>query len=60
MFNRLINYLKEVRVEIRKVKWPTRREWINHTITVIVVTVVVALVLGLFDFLFTGILKNII
>lgn len=60
MFNKLKNYLSDVRAEMRKVKWPTRREWVNHTIMVIIVTVVVALVLSGFDLLFTGIIKNLI
>ncbi|MEK7503290.1 MAG: preprotein translocase subunit SecE [Patescibacteria group bacterium] len=60
MFNKLKNYLSDVRAEMRKVQWPTRKEWINHTIMVIVITVFVALVLSGFDLLFTGILKNLI
>jgi len=60
MFNKLKNYLSDVRAEMRKVQWPTRSEWINHTIMVVIVTVFVALVLSGFDLLFTGILKNLI
>lgn len=60
MINKLKNYLSDVRGEMRKVSWPTRKEWVGHTIMVIVVTVVLALILSGFDLLFTGILKNII
>lgn len=60
MFTKLINYFKDVRIEMRKVEWPTRSEWINHTITVIVVTIAVALVLSGFDLLFTRILKYLV
>lgn len=60
MFQKITNYLKEVRIEMRKVQWPSRKEWVNHTIMVIAVTVVVALILSGFDLLFTGILRNII
>lgn len=60
MFSKLTNYLKDVKLEMRKVDWPTRKEWIKHTIMVIVVTLVVAVVLSGFDLLFTGILRKLI
>ena len=60
MFQKLTNYLKDVKLEMRKVEWPTRKEWVRHTIMVIAVTLVVAVILSVFDLLFTGILKNIL
>ena len=60
MFNKLTNYLKDVKLEMRKVDWPTRKEWVRHTIMVIAVTLVVAVILSMFDLLFTGFLRNII
>lgn len=60
MLNKLKNYLKDVKLEMRKVEWPTRKEWVRHTIMVIVVTLVVAVILSAFDLLFTRILKTII
>ena len=60
MFNKLTNYLKDVKLEMRKVDWPTREEWVRHTIMVIAVTLVVAVILSMFDLLFTGFLRNII
>ena len=50
----IINFLGEVRSELAKVVWPTRKETIRYTATVIVFSVVVALLLGLADL---GILK---
>lgn len=60
MFNKLVSYFKDVRVEMRKVDWPTRKEWVRHTIMVIVVALVVAVILSGFDLIFTGVLRNII
>ena len=60
MFQKLTNYLKDVKLEMRKVDWPTRKEWVRHTIMVIAITLVVAVILSMFDLLFTGVLKNII
>jgi preprotein translocase subunit SecE len=46
-------FLKEVRQELGKVDWPTRRELISYTIVVLVtVTVLTAFVFGL-DSIFT-------
>ena len=56
----LTSYLKETRVELKHVHWPSRQATINFTIIVIGVTVVCAALLGLFDFIFTFILKTII
>ena len=50
--NRLTRYFKETWYEMKKVSWPTRREAINLTLMVIAVTVFLAVVLGLMDWLF--------
>jgi preprotein translocase SecE subunit len=49
----LINYLKHVRVELEHVAWPSTRTAIGHTLVVIVIALVVALWVGLLDYLFT-------
>ena len=53
-------FLKEVRQELRKVDWPTRRELATYT-TVVLVTVVVmtSLVFGL-DYVFQRAIFNVI
>ncbi len=51
------NYFKEVRIEMAKVKWPTRKETINYTIVVISVSLAVAAFLGTLDFVFTYLLN---
>ncbi|MGH9026093.1 MAG: preprotein translocase subunit SecE [Acidimicrobiia bacterium] len=44
-------YISEVRGELRKVAWPTRREVINSTLVVLIcVTVMTSLIFG-FDYL---------
>lgn len=58
MFERLTTFLKEARIELKKVTWPTREETIRYTMTVIVISVVVAFFLGGLDFIFQFILNN--
>lgn len=48
-----IEYIKAVRAELTHVSWPSRSQAILYTLLVIVISVVVAFVLGGFDFLFT-------
>jgi preprotein translocase subunit SecE len=60
MLNKITTYLKETRLEMRKVTWPTRQQTVRFTIIVIVVSVGVSLVLGGFDFIFHELIKRVI
>jgi len=53
-------FLREARIELKKVKWPTRKELLASTAVVIVLVLIVALFLGLVDFGLIKILKNIV
>ena len=57
MFNKLVTFLKEVSLEMKKVNWPTREETIKYTLIVIVASLAVAIFLGGFDFIFTTLLN---
>nr|WP_281271081.1 preprotein translocase subunit SecE [Orbus hercynius] len=53
-----ITFAKESRMEVRKVVWPTRKETIQTTLLIAVITIVVGLCLwGLDTFFFWGISK---
>ena len=52
--------LKEARVELRKVVWPTRVETGQTTAIVIVVVLIVALILWALDSLFAWIIASLI
>ncbi|MEM7325290.1 MAG: preprotein translocase subunit SecE [Actinomycetota bacterium] len=47
-----LEYVSEVRQELGRVMWPTRREVINYTIVVIVTLAIVTGMVALLDFLF--------
>ena len=53
-------FLREARMELTKVKWPTRKELFASTAVVIVLTLMVAFFLGLVDFGLIKIIKNIV
>jgi preprotein translocase subunit SecE len=49
---KLIQFLKEARLELKKVSWPPRKEVVGATTLVIVVSVLAGLFLGLLDVVF--------
>jgi preprotein translocase subunit SecE len=51
--NRLVQYLRETRAEMRKVVWPTRQEAVNLTIIVVVTIVAMSAFFGVIDYVFT-------
>ncbi len=53
-------FLRESKIELKKVKWPTRKELLASTAVVIVLVLVVALFLGLIDFGLIKIIKNLV
>jgi preprotein translocase subunit SecE len=58
--NRIVAFLKDVRVEMGKVVWPTRSETLTYTAVVVAVSLALAIYLGLLDSLFTNVLQRII
>ena len=52
--NAVVRYLRETRGELRKVTWPTRQESQRLTAIVLGVTALMALFLGLLDFMFSN------
>ncbi len=49
---KIIEFLKEARLELKKVSWPTRKEIISATTLVIVLSIAAGLFLGLLDVIF--------
>ncbi len=58
--NRIVQYIRETRAELRKVVWPSRQEAINLTLVVIVTVVGMAAFLGTIDYLLTGLIRLLI
>jgi len=50
MFDHLVRYLKESKIELKKVTWPSREETIRYTAMVIAVSAAVAIFLGGVDY----------
>jgi len=55
--NAIVRYYRETVGELKKVVWPTRQEAFQLTAIVLGVIVVMATVLGSFDYLFTELFR---
>jgi len=58
--DKLVKYLREVKIELGKVVWPKREEVIKLTSVVFIISVVVGAYLGGLDLMFTKLLTYII
>ncbi len=56
----LITFFEESKVEIKKVVWPTRKETITTCVAVLVVSLVIALYLGVVDLALSKIVEAIL
>jgi len=58
--NKVINYLKEVKLELSKVTWPKKDQVIKLTLIVFVISGIVAIYVGGLDFVFTKFLEFVV
>ena len=49
IFARAAKWLREMKSELKKVQWPTRKQTINNTLIVIACVVVVGVIIRVFD-----------
>ncbi len=49
-FARIGKWFRDMKSELKKVQWPTRKQTINNTVIVIVCVIVVGICIALFDF----------
>jgi preprotein translocase subunit SecE len=59
-FQVAVQFLKESKMELKKVKWPTRKELLASTAVVIALVIIVSFFLGLIDLGLIKIIKNIV
>ncbi len=50
IFARIGKWFRDMKSELKKVQWPTRKQTINNTVIVIVCVIVVGICIALFDF----------
>ena len=57
--DRFLHFVKETRIELRKVVWPTREETIKTTGIVLIAVIIVAIFLWIVDAFFTWAVQSI-
>lgn len=55
-----IDYLKSTKGELKHVNWPTRNQAIVYTVIVIGLSIATGVYLGVLDFAFTSIIRDLI
>ena len=50
MLEKVTQFLREVKVELKKVVWPTRKDTVASTSVVLILVIIIAIFLGLVDF----------
>lgn len=56
--HKMVNFLKEVSREMRKVTWPKGKELYGYTLTVVVTVVFIAIFFAIVDFGISSLLNN--
>jgi preprotein translocase subunit SecE len=49
IFDKAIQFLREVKIELKKVTWPSRKQTVGSTVVVIILVIIISLFLGLVD-----------
>lgn len=60
MISKATKFLSEVKVEVKKVTWPSKKEAIGGTTVVVIVVFLVALFLGIVDALLSKMVQALI
>lgn len=58
MINQIVTFIREAKIELLKVNWPTKKQTKNYTILVVVISLIVAAFLGGLDYFFSYLLKQ--
>lgn len=59
VFTRAIQFLREVKIELKKVTWPSRKQTTGSTLVVIVLVVIISAFLGVVDMGLSGLIRAI-
>ena len=49
-FQKGLQFFREVKIELKKVTWPTKKQTINSTVVIIIFVFIIAVFLGFVDF----------
>jgi len=50
--NKIVKFVKEVKSEMKKVVWPSRKQLVNNTLIVIAAVAIIGVIIAIFDAIF--------
>ena len=50
-------FVREVRSELKKVVWPTKKELVNYTLAVFIAVILISVIIGIVDTVFAELFK---
>ncbi len=56
-FHKATQFLREVRAELKKVTWPSRRQTIGSSVVVIILVIIIAFFLGMVDMALSSLIR---
>lgn len=59
-FDKSVQFLREVRVELKKVTWPSRKQTVGSTAVVLLMVILVSIFLGIVDFGLSSLIRLVI
>lgn len=59
-FEVAVQFLREVKTELKKVTWPSRKDTLSGTVVVLVAVIIIAIFLGIVDFGLSSLVKQLL
>lgn len=59
VFTRAVQFLREVKIELKKVTWPSRKQTMGSTLVVIVLVIIISLFLGIVDMGLSTVIRSV-
>ena len=60
IIDKSLQFLREVKVELKKVTWPSRKQTIGSTVVVVILAMIISLFLGVVDMGLSGLVRVIL
>jgi len=60
IFDKAIQFLREVKVELKKVTWPSKKQTMGSTAVVLVIVAIISLFLGIVDAGLSGLIRAVL
>lgn len=58
--NKIAEFLRDVKIELARVSWPTRKQTVKYTLTVVLMSLVISGFLAGWDWIFSLLLNRVI